>query len=63
MNIWQKYVRIAFILDMTLWSAAKSWAAHRMIAHGKILARLAAILVILPFFCAKGTKLNRIEKS
>ena len=46
-----------------MWSAAKSWAAQADTGEEKkILARMAAILVILLFFSARGTKINRIHK-
>ena len=47
-----------------MWSAAKSWAVNPTILVTKIiLARLAAILAILLFFSARGTKINRVEKT
>ena len=44
------------------WSTAKSWAAYFPRGSKKNLARLVAILAILLFFSARGTKMNRIEK-
>ena len=59
-----RYVSQEYSSD--IWSAAKSWAAPGIVYHEivtkKILARLAAILAILLFFSARGTKINNICK-